>query len=251
MRSSTTLLLATAALTTTTLAQSTSVTSLFIPQGGDTQPLDASIVGAHAATTTWAINCPANEDASDCGYEGAFTFTLGPSFYEAQTTEAPVFSYSVHCDLDGTTVATCTESAGGQSANFPGSSVETYTGTDVGGVQVVTVTAGLEKLSGATGGASASATGAASASATGASASNTGSPVASNTGSAVATNTGLSSQSASLTKLIGTKTTIRTEAGTATGTAADATSTGAADGRAAMGMSAAGLVGVALVAFAL
>ncbi|KAF2489089.1 hypothetical protein BU16DRAFT_172572 [Lophium mytilinum] len=244
MRSTTVTIMATAlSLTTSTLAQSTSVTALFIPQGGDTQALDASIVGVHAATTTWAINCPVGTDSSDCGYEGAFTFTVGPSFYEAQTTEAPVFSYSVHCDLDGTSTATCTESAGGESANFPGMSTETYTGTDVGGIQTVTITGGLEKLAGATGAASASETGA-SASATGVSTPNT---------RPAAATTGLPSQSASLTLLTGTKTTVhRTEAGeVTTGTAAQATSTGAADGRAAMGMSAAGIVGVALAAFAL
>jgi len=222
-----TTIVATALTFTSALAQS-SVTSLFLPDA-DQQALVASVVGSHASTITYAINCPAGTDSNDCGYPSPFTMTFGPSFYEAQTTDAPAFSYSVHCDLDGVTAATCTESAGGSEANFPGVSTETLTGTDAGAYLAVTITAGLNKLAGSSAGQTPGATN------------------ASATGS-------VASQTASFTKLTGTKSTgsaTGTATGSATGSAAAAQSTGAAGGRTAMGMSAAGVVGVALAAFAL
>jgi len=216
-------IVATALTFASALAQS-SVTTLFLPNA-DQQALVASVVGSHASTITYAINCPNGTDASDCGIPSPFTMTFGPSFYEAQTTDAPVFSYSVHCDLDGVTAATCTESAGGSEANDPGVTTETLTGTEAGVYQAVTITAGLNKLAGSSAGETAVAT----------SVSVTGS---------------VASQTASLTKLTGTKST-ESATGTATGFAAASQSTGAAGGRTAIGMSAAGVVGVALAAFAL
>jgi len=58
-------------------AQTTTI-SLYIP-GADTQPLIGSIVGSDSAATTYALQCVAGTDASDCGFPGVFTLTEGPA----------------------------------------------------------------------------------------------------------------------------------------------------------------------------
>jgi hypothetical protein len=115
------------------------------------------------------------------------------------------------------------ESAGGSGADFPVVSTRTLTWTNTSVYKAVTITAGFNKLSGYSAGETPGAT------------------------SALVAGS-VASQTASLTKFTGTKST-RSVTGTATGSAAAAQSTGAAGGRTAMGMSVAGVLGVALPAF--
>ncbi len=73
-------------------AQTTTL-SLYIP-GADTQPLIGSIIGSvrasprsssnsnnkqDSAATTYALQCVAGTDSSDCGFPGVFTLTEGPA----------------------------------------------------------------------------------------------------------------------------------------------------------------------------
>ncbi|PMD35542.1 hypothetical protein L207DRAFT_587840 [Hyaloscypha variabilis F] len=106
-------------------AQTTTI-SLYIP-GADTQPLIGSIVGSDAAATTYALSCI---DSDTCGYPAGLTLTEGPSTAAYTLSEGPAFTGFKKCSLAGTSTAVCFESNGGSEANFPGSSTETYTGTD-------------------------------------------------------------------------------------------------------------------------
>lgn len=124
----------------------TSVVTLYIP-GADVQPLDASIIGSDAAATTYAVQCAPGTDSDDCGFPGVFTLTEGPKTAKytisAETDDngSVAFTGYMDCSLAGTTSAVCIESYGGNEANFPGSSIATYTGTDVV-YMPVTITAG-------------------------------------------------------------------------------------------------------------
>lgn len=114
-------------------AQTTTI-SLYIP-GADTQPLIGSIVGSDSAATTYALQCVAGTDASDCGFPGVFTLTEGPAtaaytMSEAGSDGTLALTGYMDCSLAGTVSAVCAESFGGTEANFPGTSTETFTGTD-------------------------------------------------------------------------------------------------------------------------
>lgn len=61
------------------VAQSTTV-SVFLPMY-DVQDLDASIVAADSAKTTFAISCPKGADSNDCGMTEAQTIVYGPSTF--------------------------------------------------------------------------------------------------------------------------------------------------------------------------
>lgn len=145
-------------------AQSTSTVSLFV-YDADPQPLVASVVGADAAATTYAIVCPDGTDSNHCGLPSPWTMTYGSTYYEVQTTEADVFSVSARCEFQTSTGdRTCTVSLGGSAANFPGLTTETLAATDVAKNSLpVVITAGLDKLAAATGGAAATTGSAASA----------------------------------------------------------------------------------------
>jgi len=136
-----------------TVAQSTTI-SLYIP-GADTQPLVGSIIGSDSAATTYALECAPGTDSNDCGFPGVFTLTEGPSTavytlsdgIEADSSTIVAFTGYIDCSLDASS-AVCAESFGGTEANFPGSSTETFTGTDFTYMPVV-ITAGPLNTGGA------------------------------------------------------------------------------------------------------
>lgn len=113
----------------------TSTISLYIP-GADTQPLVGSVIGSDSAATTFALQCAPGTDATDCGFPGVFTLTEGPAtaaytfLAETGIDGTIAFTGYFDCSLAGTTSAVCAESFGGTEANDPGSSTETFSGSD-------------------------------------------------------------------------------------------------------------------------
>lgn len=110
--------------------------------GGDVDTIAASIVTANNGATTLALGCI----DSDCGLFPAHTLVVGPSTYNVDMSDPNTdFTATQDCVIASSS-AVCKETAGGSEANFPGSSTETYDGTQIGRL-TVTVTAGEEKLS--------------------------------------------------------------------------------------------------------
>lgn len=122
------------------LSAAQTTTSLFIP-GADTQPLVAHVIGSDTIATTYAVECVPGTDASDCGFDGVFTLTEGPSTvaytlsmgYENGSTSVLAFTGYIDCTLTGSpaTSGVCTESFGGDEANFPGMSTITLESSDI------------------------------------------------------------------------------------------------------------------------
>ncbi|KAL4975288.1 hypothetical protein BDW66DRAFT_152103 [Aspergillus desertorum] len=137
------------ALASLAVAEST-VTSMYI-FGADRQPLAASIMGNDAAATTYSINCPPGTDSSDCGMGPGMTVVAAGSATTYIMNDGDDFQYTAECSVESS-AATCTASAGGADANFPG--VETT--TDEVNYMPVTVTAGSLTSAGASSAASAS-----------------------------------------------------------------------------------------------
>jgi hypothetical protein len=106
----------------------------------DPQSLVASIVASDATATTYQVQCPSNALGEDCGYPSPITVVEGPKTV-SYSVSLDGFALDFHCDMSGTTEAACSMSMGGESANSPGSSFETLTGTDISFLPVV-VTAG-------------------------------------------------------------------------------------------------------------
>jgi len=131
-----------ALLATRALAQSSTV-SLINPYW-DSGVYEASVIGANPTATTYEITCaPMTTDF--CG--PAFTITQGPSMWEMAYTSPGEVSLSAHCDLKGSSSATCTESVGGSAANSQGVETSVLSADDFQSVwQPVVITAGLEKL---------------------------------------------------------------------------------------------------------
>jgi hypothetical protein len=141
----------------TAISQSTSVISLFFGETINTysypysttysysEPgIDASVITANADSTVYNFNCaPTPGYSGDCGY-GDYGANLTVSGDVAGFTLVDTdFVYSIVCTVtDG---ATCWESAGGASANFPGTDVSTYSADELS-FWPFTITAGLEKL---------------------------------------------------------------------------------------------------------
>lgn len=134
-----------AALLGAAAAQSTTLSIPFY--GLDTQSIDALVVSANPSATTMALACPPGTDSNDCGLFPEMTLVYGPSTYHLDMAvgDANAFTGTVDC-ARGARV-TCTESAGGSEANFPGSSTTVYEGEDILTLPV-TVTSGAEKLGG-------------------------------------------------------------------------------------------------------
>lgn len=156
--------------------------------------------------------------------------------WEMAYTESGEISVSAHCDLEGTSTATCTESIGGTLANSQGVDTSVLSGDDFSSLWApVVITAGLEKLGAAS-----------TAAATTASQTPTSGLKASSRASVGST--------ASITTITGTAT--GSASGSATGSAtgsaaAQASSTGAATANLVQKGSIAGLAGVLLAAIAL
>ena len=111
---------------------------------GDSGSYEASVIGVNPTATTYEVTCaPVTTDF--CG--PAFTITQGPSMWEMAYTYPGEVSISAHCDLKGSSSATCTESVGGSSANNQGVETSVLSADDFSSVwQPVVITAGLEKL---------------------------------------------------------------------------------------------------------
>ena len=139
-----------------TLGQTTSHTFFFL-DGFDPQSLAASVITAAPSSTEFLLACPSSIASQDCGIEPAVTITYAPGADEQniwQLSYAPSgeeFTMSNSCSVGHGTKAVCVESNGGKEANFPGVSTTTYEGASVQEMFLpVTITAGLEKLAGAT-----------------------------------------------------------------------------------------------------
>lgn len=75
------------ALVASTMAQSTSVTSLFL-YGTEGDNLQGSVMAVSPGATTYFIECAEGTDASDCGLGGGNTFVNGPSTFARHATES-------------------------------------------------------------------------------------------------------------------------------------------------------------------
>lgn len=168
-----------------TAAQSTTLSLPFY--GFGTQAIEASVVSANPSATTMALACPSGTDDNDCGLFPYMTLVYGPSTYHLDMGVGDANDFTMTADCGHGATVTCTESASGSEANFPGSSTTTYEGEDIVTLPV-TVTSGAEKL----GSTQASATGSAS-----------GSASQSGNGSAT-TGSAASATTASVTQITGT-----------------------------------------------
>ena len=181
-------LLSTAGLFAMANAQSAAapITTSLLVAGADKQPLAASVIGADRTATTYSINCPPGTDSNECGMGPGMTVTqFGTTAYAGLMSD-PSFTYSWSCQLAGTTAATCVQSAGGQSANFPGVETTTLSASEIS-LFPVTITAGQTKLAAAT--AASTTTGHSSASTGAAALTASGQRSASNTGAAATPST--------------------------------------------------------------
>lgn len=79
-------LIAVSALAGSTLAQTSSVTSLFL-YGFEGDNLVASVVAAAPAATTYFVECATGTDATECGFGPGVTFIEGPSTLGLHFTE--------------------------------------------------------------------------------------------------------------------------------------------------------------------
>ncbi|RYP33586.1 hypothetical protein DL767_004701 [Monosporascus sp. MG133] len=142
------------ALTGMTAAQSSVVSSLFLP-GFDSQSLVASIVTAGPRMMEFFVECAPGVDANDCGVGPGVSVTMQPGTYELGINDPPAFTMSERCVIEQQK-AVCTMSALGSEANDP--SVETTTMEDITTADFfmpVTITAGFDMLAEATGGSTA------------------------------------------------------------------------------------------------
>ena len=180
-------LLGTAGLFAMANAQSAAapITTSLLVAGADKQPLAGSVIGADRTATTYSINCPPGTDSNECGMGPGMTVTQFGTTAYAGIMSDPSFTYSWSCQLAGTTAATCVQSAGGQSANFPGVETTTLSASEIS-LFPVTITAGQTKLAAAT---AASATTGHSSAGTGAASTASGQRSASNTGAAATPST--------------------------------------------------------------
>lgn len=76
------------ALAGSSLAQSTTVIDLVIPQV-DQQTILASVVSVGPTATEYALSCPTNEDDTECGLGVGFLVKEGPSTMEFHLTSGP------------------------------------------------------------------------------------------------------------------------------------------------------------------
>lgn len=168
--------LATSALMGSVLAQSTSVTSLLL-YGFEGDNIVASVIAVAPGATQYFVTCSPGTDSAECGFGPGATFTEGPSTLGIHLTESGVMCVvsptclpAVPCcpcqnDLSLTSdtpslstmdvdcaitsnAADCTETVAGPSANYAG--ITSAVVHDISeSLSLVTITAGLELLSGA------------------------------------------------------------------------------------------------------
>ena len=87
MPSSSSLVAVCALMAATTLAQTTSVTSLFL-YGFEGENIVASVISAAPDATTYSINCAPGTDSSDCGFGLGITVEDGKSTFAYHLTES-------------------------------------------------------------------------------------------------------------------------------------------------------------------
>ncbi|KAL9638340.1 MAG: hypothetical protein Q9164_001616 [Protoblastenia rupestris] len=180
-------------------AQNTTV-SLLLPLA-DPQSLVGSIVGADATATTYVVQCVntpprrtsvmekrqaratasargsvgnSDEDA-ECGFPLPVTIAQGPSTLNMTVNFAEEIGQTLNCDLQGTTQAVCTATVSVYNDNEGATSTltETLSGTDYPTPLPILITAGADKIKGASAQITGSTTGSSTAS-TGSSPSSTG-----------------------------------------------------------------------------
>ncbi|KAF2812964.1 uncharacterized protein BDZ99DRAFT_517259 [Mytilinidion resinicola] len=134
----------TALLLTTASAQSTSVTSLFLPD--DTKAsYNASVVAVIQSITTYFLDTDCSGIASGCNrFDRPVTY--GPTWYEMRL--GGTHTLVEHCDLEGTTKAICTQSEL-DNTNSSFAAAHTYSLSEIV-FHRVTIMTGLEKLRTAT-----------------------------------------------------------------------------------------------------
>ncbi|KAH7017591.1 hypothetical protein EDB80DRAFT_291225 [Ilyonectria destructans] len=132
------------------IAQSTTV-SVFLPMY-DVQDLDASIVAADSAKTTFAVSCPKDADSNDCGMTEAQTIVYGPSTfymsYAYSNSEYGSYTQEIACQFEPKKdMATCAVSV---EQDVDASTFASTSSTAMSGyldlLVPVTVTAGANKL---------------------------------------------------------------------------------------------------------
>ncbi|KAJ4385561.1 hypothetical protein N0V93_009990 [Gnomoniopsis smithogilvyi] len=139
-------LTAISALMGSALTQSTSVTSLLL-YGFEGDNIVASVMSAAPQATEYFVTCAPGTDGSDCGFGPGVTFTEGPSTLGIHLTESGVITMDVECAIASQT-ADCTQVVAGAKANDPGTSSAIV--SDISeSLAIVTITAGLDLLSGA------------------------------------------------------------------------------------------------------
>ncbi|MCJ1318734.1 hypothetical protein MMC15_004064 [Xylographa vitiligo] len=110
------------------------VVSLLIPDT-DSQNFVGEVIGITPTATTYVIQCPPGTNSSDCGFDGPFTLTEGPSTVAFTATESYPgdFTAAVSCVLTGSPVtqAMCTQSVGGSDASDIGSTTIQLNSTDI------------------------------------------------------------------------------------------------------------------------
>ncbi|KAF2400051.1 hypothetical protein EJ06DRAFT_530807 [Trichodelitschia bisporula] len=139
--------------TRTTATPTGPTVQAFLGFVADPQILVASIKSASPSATVMEIGCPDGTSGNDCGFNPPLTLTQGPTtaVLVQDRPDYTGFTMSIGCSLDTkASTAVCVSSMGGAEANFPGVETGTVTGTDYG-FSPVTVTAGAEKLSAASG----------------------------------------------------------------------------------------------------
>ncbi|KAF2462833.1 uncharacterized protein BDR25DRAFT_308109 [Lindgomyces ingoldianus] len=141
-------------LTGLTAAQNQTI-EWFVP-GAEGSDLLASVVTANPSTTILHLSCPTNVDSSDCGFGPGLAFSIiSTTIYEAVMSESD-FTMSVSCEHNlQKSEMPCFVSNGGEGANDPGTTTETFSGSEIGFL-TATVTAGAEKLSATASGAQSS-----------------------------------------------------------------------------------------------
>lgn len=131
------------ALVVGSVAQSTSVTSLFL-YGYEGENIVASVLSVGPEATSYFVNCAPGTDGSDCGFGPGVTFVNGPSTFAAHVTESGAFTMDTECKVTSE-VADCVQTLAGPEANDPGITsgvVNDFTSS----LLPVTITAGLDKI---------------------------------------------------------------------------------------------------------
>ncbi|KAL2287020.1 hypothetical protein FJTKL_06045 [Diaporthe vaccinii] len=128
------------------MAQSTSVTSMFL-YGYEGENIVASVISAAPDATSYYVNCAPGTDGSDCGFGPGVTFVDGGSSVGLHVTDGDAFTMDAECRITSDS-ADCTQTVAGPEANSPGIMISAFSGISDTFLPV-TITAGLEKITAA------------------------------------------------------------------------------------------------------